>query len=194
MIKNVSQIGESLVGELPENWLLHGPTKRYVDAYHWHDPKVGIVASYTPTEFDVNDHFDVFRGVDQVEAFAQASIVSCGTFSQCKKSNIIPTDLANAFIPTFIQIGSVHFHSYLEVGQTFISIGFIKFFKWRQMVCDGRIYRVPKNIDLDAYFKDFDEQRLRDYDLGEGFTMIAELFDITGRGIKKEILEELQQK
>jgi hypothetical protein len=88
----------------------------------------------------------------------------------------------------------VHFHSYLEVGQTFISIGFIKFFKWRQMVCEGRIYRVPKGLDLDEYFKDFDEERLRNYDLGEGFTHIAELFDITGRGIKREIFEELQQK
>ena len=80
----MSQIGDNLVGDPPGNWLLQGPTKRYVDAYHWHKPDVGIVASYTPTAFDVNDHFDVFRGVDQVEAFAQATIVSCGAFSQCK--------------------------------------------------------------------------------------------------------------
>jgi len=194
MITDVSQIGENLVGDLPENWLLHGPTKRYVDAYHWHNPKVGIVASYTPTAFDVNDHFDIFRGVDQIESFAQASVVSCGAFLQCKKSNITPRMLSEQFIPTFIQVGSVHFHSYLEKGQTFINIGFVKFFKWRQVVCDGRIYRVPKGLDLDAYFKDFDEERLLKYDLGEGFSMIAELFDITGRGIKKEIFEELQQK
>lgn len=194
MINHVSEIGESLVGHSPGDWLLQGPTKRYVTAYHWHKPAIGIVASYTPTEENVHDHFDVFRGVDMVESFAQASVVSCCEFSQCKKSNMTPEDLAHAFIPTFIQIGAVHFHSYLEKGQTFINIGFIKFFKWRQMVCDGRIYRVPKGLDLDAYFKDFDEERLRNYDLGEGFTLIAELNDITGRAIKKEILEELQQK
>lgn len=187
----MSQIGDNLVGDPPGNWLLQGPTKRYVDAYHWHKPHVGIVASYTPTAFDVHDHFDVFRGVDQVEAFAQATIVSCGAFSQCKKSNIIPADLARSFIPTFIEIGSVHFRSYIEKGQTFICVGFIKFFKWRQMVCDGRIYRVPEGLDLDEYFRDFDEERLRNYDLGEGFTLIAILADITGRGIKKEILEAI---
>src|ERR1700761_6267365 len=191
MITDIAQIKDSLVGDPPENWLLQGPSKRYVSAYHWHNPSVGIVASYTPTEFDVHDHFDVFRGVDMVESFAQATVVSCGNFSQCKKSNMIPKELAENFIPTFIQIGSVHFHSYLEKGQTFVNIGFIKFFKWRQMVCDGRIYRVPQGLDLDEYFKNFDEQRLLNYELGEGFTLIAELTDITGRGIKKEIFEQL---
>jgi hypothetical protein len=194
MLADVSKIGKNLVGCPPEDWLVHGPTKRYVDAYHWHNPSVGIVASYTPTEANVHDHFDVFRGVDQIESFAQASIVSCGGFLQCKKSNISPAELADNFVPTFIEVGSVQFRSYLEKGQTFVNIGFIKFFKWRQMVCDGRIYRVPKGIDLDAHFTDFDEQRLRNYDLGEGFVLIAELFAITGRGIKREILEELQQK
>ncbi|MEO6633673.1 MAG: hypothetical protein ABIN13_18170, partial [Mucilaginibacter sp.] len=65
----------NLVGIDPANLLLHGPTKRLVNAYHWHSPNKGIVASYSPTERDVEDHFNVFRGVDQVESFAQATIV-----------------------------------------------------------------------------------------------------------------------
>jgi hypothetical protein len=192
-ITSPDQIKDNLVGEPPEHWLLHGPTKRYVDAYHWHKPNVGIVASYTPTEQNVEDHFDVFRGVDQIESFAQASVVSCGTFLQCKKMDVVPETLAELFVPTFISIGNVNFHSYLEKGQTFVNIGFIKFYKWRQMVCEGRIYRVPQGLDLDAYFNDFDEQRLLAYDIGSEFTLIAELFDITGRGIKRDIFENLQQ-
>jgi hypothetical protein len=185
------ELPDTLVGEPPEQWLLHGPTKRYVDNYHWHHPKVGIVASYTPTAQNVEDHFDIFRGVDQIESFAQASVVSCGAFSECKKLNVIPETLAELFVPTFISIGNVNFHSYLEKGQTFVNIGFIKFYKWRQIVCDGRIYRAPKVLDLDAYFKDFDEERLMKYDIGKEFVLIAELFDITGRGIKKEMFEKL---
>ncbi len=190
-LTSVDQIPETLVGDLPEHWVLHGPKKRYVDNYHWHVPSVGIVASYTPTEHDVEDHFDIFRGVDQVESFAQATIVSQGSFLECKKNNVIPETLAKLFIPTFISIGNVFFHSYLEKGQTFVNIGFIKFYKWRQMVCEGRIYRAPKGMDLDAYFKDFDEQRLRAFDLDPGFVFIAELYDITGRGIKKEMFDKL---
>jgi hypothetical protein len=185
------QIPDTLVGDLPEHWLVHGPKKRYVNNYHWHSPKIGVVASYTPTDFDVEDHFDIFRGVDQVESFAQASIVSQGTFLECKKMNITPEVLSEMLIPTFISIGNVYFHSYLEKGQTFVNIGFIKFYKWRQMVCEGRIYRAPKGLDLDAYFKDFNAERLRAYDIDPGFVLIAELFDITGRGIKKEMLEKL---
>ena len=188
---SVDDIPETLVGDLPEHWLLHGPTKRYVDNYHWHQPNVGIVASYTPTEQNVEDHFDIFRGVDQIESFAQATVVSLGTYLECKKLKVVPETLSEMFVPTFISIGNVFYHSYLEKGQTFVNIGFIKFYKWRQMVCEGRIYRVPKGMDLDAYFKDFDEQRLRAFDLDPGFVFIAELYDITGRGIKKEMFDKL---
>ncbi|RYD90092.1 MAG: hypothetical protein EOP54_24520 [Sphingobacteriales bacterium] len=182
---------ETLVGEKPKYWLLHGPTKRYIDKYHYHSPKVGIVASYTPLARDVKDHFNIFRGVDQVESFAQASVVSCATFLECKKMGILPKELSERFVPTFISIGGVNYHSYLEKGQTFINIGCIKFYKFRQMECDGRIYKVPKGLDLDAYFKDFTDERLLAYDLSSDFKLVAELTGITGRAIKKEIFNSL---
>lgn len=182
---------ETLVGDQPKHWLLHGPTKRLIDHYHYHSPKVGIVASYTPKERDVNDHFGIFRGVDQIESFAQASIASCGTYSQCKKQNCTPADLQDDFVPLFLSIGSVTYHNYLEKGQTFINIGVIKFYKFRQMICDGRIYRVPPGLDLDDYFKDFTDERLLAYDLPKDFKLIAELFDVTGQAIKKEIFNSL---
>jgi len=180
----------NLVGVNPTQMLLHGPTKLLLNAYHWHSPNKGIVASYSPTERDVQDHFGIFRGVDQVEAFAQASVVSCATFLECRKLNCTPEELKNKYIPAFISIGQVNFHNYLEVGDTFISMGNITFYKWRQMVCDGRIYKVPKNIDLDDYFSDFNEERLLKYDISKDFTLVADLYNITGRAIKIELFKK----
>jgi hypothetical protein len=180
----------NLVGVSPTQVLLHGPTKLLLNAYHWHSPNKGIVASYSPTERDVQDHFGVFRGVDQVEAFAQASVVSCATFLECRKLNCTAEELKDKFIPAFISIGQVNFHNYLETGDTFISIGNITFYKWRQMVCDGRIYKTPKNIDLDDYFSDFNEERLLKYDISKDFTLVADLYNITGRAIKIELFKK----
>ena len=180
----------SLVEIKPSEILLHGPTKRLVDAYHWHSPNVGVVASYTPKERDVEDHFGIFRGVDQVEAFAQATIVSCATFLECRKQNFTPDQLKDRFIPAFISIGNVNFHYYLEKGDTFISMGNIKFYKWRQMVCDGRIYKVPAGLNPDEYFKDFTGERLLKYDISKDFKLVAELFDITGRAILIELFKK----
>ena len=173
--------GGTLVGLNPSRVMLHGPTKRLIDAYYWHSPNKGIVAGYAPTERDVEDHFGVFRGVDQIEAFALASIVSCAAFLECRKGNCLPDALKEKFIPAFISVGQVNFHDYLELGDRFISVANIKFFKWRQMTCDGRIYKVPKDLDLDAYFSDFTEERLLNYDISKDFKLVAELFDITGR-------------
>lgn len=181
---------ENLIGALPKDFLLHGDTKRLLDNYHWHEPKIGIAASYTPTAFDVNDHFGVFRGVDQIEAFAQATIVSCATFLECEKQKCTPEDLKTNFIPAFISIGNVYFHNYIQEGDTFVSLGKIKFYKFRQMVADGRIYKVSKDLDLDLYFSDFSETKLDNYELSKDFTLVAELFDITGRALKKEAFKQ----
>ena len=175
----------NLVGVSPKEMLLHGPTKLLVNNYHWHEPKVGIVASYTPNNKDVEDHFGIFRGVDQIEAFAQGTIGSLNPFLECIKQKCTPTQLKDHFIPAFISIGQVHFSNYLEEGDTFVSLGIIKFHKFRQMVADGRIYKTPKGLDLNKYFNNFNETRLREYDLSADFVLVAELFDITGRAIKK---------
>jgi hypothetical protein len=51
---------------------------------------------------------------------------------------------------------------------------------------------VPKDLDLDDYFKDFDEERLLNYDISKDFTLVSELFDITGRAIKIELFKKLK--
>lgn len=181
---------DSLVGIAPNQILLHGPSKLLVDQYHWHLPKVGIVASYSPKAKDTLDHFGIFRGVDQIEAFAQATTVSCATFLEAKKRNCAPIELRDLFVPAFISVGQVYFHHYLTEGDTFISVGQIKFYKFRQMVCDGRIYKVPKGYDLPAYFNDFNEDMLHKYIFSPDFILVAELFDITGRALKKEFFNQ----
>jgi len=175
----------NLIGIAPEKVLLHGPSKLFVHNYHWHDPDKAIVGSYTPNARDVEDHFGVFRGVDQIEAFGQATIGSCVPFLECQKHNCDLIELRDKYIPTFIGLGQVNFHNYVLEGETFISIGHIKFYKFRQMVADGRIYKVPEGLKLDEYFINFDLDRLKNYDLDKEFTLVAEIYDITGRAIKK---------
>jgi len=181
---------ESLVGAIPNQILLHGSSKLLIDEYHWHLPKIGIITSYTPKAKDTIDHFGIFRGVDQIEAFAQATTVSCATFLEAKKRNCDPITLRDHFVPAFISVGQVYFHHPLAENDSFISVGHIKFYKFRQMVCDGRIYKVPNGFNLNAYFKDFTEEMLLNYGLPKDFILVAELFDITGRALKKEIFNQ----
>ncbi len=188
LIEKLGQKMENLVGVLPQNMLLHGPTKLLLNAYHWHNPKVGIVASYTPTAKDVEDHFGIFRGVDQIEAFAQATIVSCATFLECEKQKCDALTLKDKFIPAFISVGQVYFQNYLQQGDTFVSLGHIKFYKFRQIVADGRIYKVAKGLDLNNYFNNFSDESLKNYALSSDFTLVAEFFDITGRALKIDTL------
>ena len=78
----------TLVGMDPAIVLPHGPSKRLVDEYLWHSPGVGVVAAYTPNEWDVMDHFGVFRAVDQVESFGQAVVVSCSAYLDTAKMGL----------------------------------------------------------------------------------------------------------
>ena len=175
---------DNLVGVPPEDVLIHGPTKLLINRYLWHLPNAGIVACYSPTERDVEDHFGVFRGVDQIEAFAQATIVSCGAYLETQKQACSFDELKRNFVPVFISVGQVNFHGYLEQGDVFISIGNIISYKFRQMVCDGRIYKAPAGLNLDDYFSNYNNERLLTYNLSEDFKLIAELAGITGRAIR----------
>lgn len=182
---NLTTRMNNLIGTAPAAVLPHGPKKLYLNSYLWHSPAVGIVASYSPTAADVEDHFGLFRGVDQVEAFAQATIVSCSAFSECIKQQLSYDELKATFYPLFLSIGQVKFHNILREGDVFVSLGYIKFYKFRQMACDGRIYKVPPELDINEYFSHFTEQRLLNYELRDDFVLVAELFDITGKGLKK---------
>lgn len=177
---------KNLLGINPSNIFLHGPKKILVDKFVWHLPDTGIIASYTPTARDVEDHFGIFRGVDQIESFGQATVGSCNAYLECIKLKCDFDYLKANFIPFFVSIGQVNFKSYLEEGDEFISIGKITFFKFRQITCDGRIYKVPKGLDLEAYFKDYTKEQFLNYELSDDFILIAELFDVTGKATRRE--------
>lgn len=176
---------KSLIGISPGTVLVHGDSKRLVDKYHWHVPDVGIVASYSPKEHDVADHFGFFRGVDIIESFAQATTGSCSAYLECKKMQCSFDHLKVTFTPLFLNLGQVNFMNYLELGDTLVCMGQVKFYKFRQMTCDGRVYKAPGGLDLEIYFKDYTEERFLKYDLDESFTLVAELFDVTGKGFRK---------
>src|ERR1700745_3435440 len=133
----------TLVGQDPAIILPHGPTKRLVNEYLWHSPNVGIVASYTPNERDVHDHFGVFRAVDQVESFGQAVVVSCSAFLDAQKMGLSYEDYYKLRNFVFVGIKAVHCHNVIRYGETYVCLGVINFYKYRQMTASGRIYKVP---------------------------------------------------
>lgn len=179
---------KNLLGVDPADILVHGPKKILIDKIHWHLPDTGVVVSYTPKANDVEDHFGVFRGVDQIESFAQA-INGCSTaFFECIKQKCDFEYLKANFTPIFMGIGQVNFKHALREGETFISIGKITFYKFRHITCEGRIYKVPKDLDLDAYFSAYTKEAFLNYDLNDDFTLIAELFEVTGKLTKNETI------
>lgn len=180
---------EDLLTIDPASILLYGPKKLLLDRYVWHSPGVGIIGAYEAKEKDTEDHYEVFRGVDMIEAFAQATIVSMGVYLERSKGKYTDEDLRELFLPLFIGVGNVSFHHYIKKGETFISMGHITFYKFRQMTCDGRIYKVPAGLDLVDYFSNYTDEKLKNYDLGPDFKLVANLEGITGRAMKKETLK-----
>ncbi len=179
---------ESLVGQDPGLVLPHGPSKLLVDEYLWHMPNAGIVAAYTPKEPDVRDHFGVFRAVDQVESFGQATAVSCSAFLDTNKMNIGYKEYYKERNFVFLSIEKVLCHNFIRLNERYICIGIITFYKFRQMATSGRIYKVATGLDLKNYFKSFTEEALRDFKLSVDFELVTEIEKVVSKGIKIEKL------
>ncbi len=175
---------DSLVGISPDIALPHGPSKIYIDEFLWHSPEVGVVAAYTPTEEDILDHFNIFRAADQIESFGQATIFACNSFITCKKKNLTFNKVYKEFAFVFLSLSSMKSRSIITLGDTFITIGHIKFCKFKQMTVEGRLYKVLKGIQLKEYFKDFTDNRILNYELSPDFQLVAEFNDLTGKGVK----------
>jgi hypothetical protein len=178
---------ENLVGANPSEVLPHGETKRLVDAYYWHLPTVGIIAGYTPKPRDVHDHFGVFRGVDQVESFGQACVVSCSVFLDAMKMGLAYQDYYKQRNFVFVGVDKVHCHGFIRKGETYICAGIIQHYKFRQMTVSGKIFKLKQLIDLPAYFAQFTEAQLKNYDFDANyFEMVFEIHNIVGQGIKND--------
>ncbi len=179
---------ESLVGQDPGLVLPHGPSKLLVNEYLWHVPNAGIVATYTPKEQDVRDHFGVFRAVDQVESFGQATAVSCSAFLDTNKTGIGYKEYYKERNFVFMSIEKVLCHNFVRLNERYICIGIITFYKFRQMATSGRIYKVVTDLDLKNYFKSFTEEQLRNFTLAQDFVLVTEIEKIISKGIKIEKL------
>lgn len=177
---------ETLVGANPAEVLPHGETKRLVDHYLFHAPTVGVVASYMPKERDVLDHFGVFRGVDMVESFGQAAVVSTSVFLDAIKTNVDYKTYYQNRNFVFVGVEKVHCHGFIRCGEPYVCLGVINHYKFRQMTVSGRIYKTTPDIDLGEYFSHFTEERLRNYDVDDRFTMVFEIQNIVGQGIRND--------
>ena len=177
---------ETLVGKDPREVLPHGPTKLLVDQFLWHHPEVGVVAAYTPKLRDVEDHFGVFRGVDQVESFGQAAVVAPTVFLDAAKTGVGFAEYYQTRNVVFAGVGQVYCHHFIRQGETFVCLGNIGQYKFRQMTVSGRIYKIAGGVDLQKYFAGFTAERLRNYDLDERFVKVFEIRDIIGKGIKTD--------
>ena len=71
-----------------EQVLPHGSSKRLIEKILWHTPKLGSIGAYTPSPEDVKDHFGIFRGADQIECLAQASVVPLLAYNESNKLNL----------------------------------------------------------------------------------------------------------
>jgi hypothetical protein len=176
----------SLVGIDPKEILPHGPTKIYIDGVIWHEPEFGIIAYYTPREKDTLDHFGVYRGADQIESFGQATVVAMNAFLVCKTKNIGLAEMYKSYNFVFAEIGSVTCRAFLRTNETFIVVGFIDSYKFRQMKCSGAIYKMPGGFDLINGFNGYPGEKLKNNELPEGFELVTVFNGLIGRGIKLE--------
>lgn len=189
-IRGTHPSSSSLLGLEPATVLSHGPTKLLVDRYLWYAPHLGAISCYTPTETDVRDHFGLFRGVDQVESFAQGTLASCCSLMEADKQGKTLAQIKEDFNSVFLEIGRVIFHKTLSVGETFIAVGQITFYKFRQMSMNGKIFKVPPLIDLDAFFAQFTDEDFTSYNLAPEFELVTELQGIVGKAVKINQLKQ----
>ena len=174
---------ECLTEIAPTDILQHGPTKMYVDHFLWFSPEIGAAAAYRPTEGDVKDHFDVFRGVDQVESFAQGTAVAACTFLESQKRGLSLPEFQDNWNIAFLGVEQVKLHKFLRKGEVFVSLAQIDFYRFRQMTVSGKTYRVPGDLDLRTYFESYTETAFKTYQLPADFELIGEI-----EGLKVSVL------
>ena len=54
------------------------------------------------------------------------------------------------------------------------------------MTASGRMYKVPGDLDLQAYFASLDKEKILQYQLDPAFLLVTEFEGLIGRGIKVE--------
>jgi len=182
---------KNLVGLSPQIALPHGPSKIYLDAFLWHYSDIGVVAVYTPKEKDTQDHFGIFRGADQIEAFGQASVVAANAFISCKKKEMSFSELYEHYNFVFMSMGEAICKSFIKLGDTAVIHAHFVDYKFRQMTATGKIYKAAKNFDVEDYYKNYSKEDFLENKTPADFEEVAEFKNLKGRGIKNTLLETI---
>ena len=175
---------KSLVGISPHTALLHGPSKTLVDTFLWHNPDIGIIASYTPKERDTHDHFGVYRASDQMESFGLASVVAANAFLSCRKKNISFKELYVNYNFIFMKIEEIICKSFIKLGETLVIYAYFEDYKFRQMTASGKIFKTNTEFDLQEYYKSYTDKQFLAGKIDKSFVEVTELKNLVGRGIK----------
>lgn len=178
-------IDNLLVGKAPEEVLIFGPSKMFIDEYLWFEEKMGIAVAYQVKEEDTKGHFGILRGVDMIEIFGQAGTSAC-TALEGKKQNKTRDELAENFRFVFLGVDECRFSGMAKAGETLICFGKILSYRFRQMTLDGSLYKVPDDFDYHQFFEGFSELDFQIEALPDAFTKIADFKNLSGRAIKLE--------
>lgn len=168
----------------PNDILLHGPTKIYLDEHLWFYPSTGIVGSYQVQRKDVRDHFDVFRGVDMIESAGQTGVSACSMLFSQKEKEPVP-ELQKRFIMAFLGLGNAVFHDFVSVGETLINICPIHQYKFRQIRFSATVYKTKNLEEAIEYFNKLKEEEFLNKAVPSSFSKVAEFANFTGRAVNR---------
>ncbi len=171
-----------------EQVLPHGSSKRLIEKILWHTPKLGSIGAYTPSPEDVKDHFGIFRGADQIECLAQASVVPLLAYNESNKLNLSFEEYFKEFVILGAGVGKVVMHHFLKEGEQFVALGKISFYRFRQMIVDGKIFKVPESINLQHYFSTYPSEDFEKLQLDPDFTLVSDFKDLVGRAMRRSQL------
>ncbi|MEN0002745.1 MAG: hypothetical protein AAF798_01330 [Bacteroidota bacterium] len=184
----MSRADNLIVGKGPEEVLIYGKPMLFVDEYLWFEPACGIVTVYQVKEKDVKDHFNIFRGVDMLEACGQAGISAC-TVLECQKAGKSRDELKKIFRFVFLGVDRSRFFDYAKEGDVLIAIGNITSYRFRQMTLDSTLYKVAPNFDYQNYFQNYSIADFNDKVVPTAFTPMATFENMVGRAIKLQKLK-----
>ncbi|MEO1259518.1 MAG: hypothetical protein AAFZ15_12005 [Bacteroidota bacterium] len=176
-------IDNLLVGKTPEEVLIFGPNKMFIDEYLWFEENAGIVVAYQVKEHDTEGHFGILRGVDMIEIFGQAGTSAC-TALEGKKQNKTRDELAENFRFVFLGVDQCRFSGMAKAGEILICFGKIRSYRFRQMTLDGSLYKVPNDFDYHHFFNSFSEVDFQKEALPDTFSEVANFKKLSGRAIK----------
>ncbi|MBI1223490.1 MAG: hypothetical protein GC180_12880 [Bacteroidetes bacterium] len=172
----------SWISKRPNEILIHGPSKLYIDKYLWFDPTEGIISCYTTQSKDTADHFDIFRGVDIIESAGQTGVSACAIMESVKQDKSID-ELKKHFRLAFVGMGKARFHGFVKVNETLLNVCKIHQHKFRQMLISSKVYKAPAGMDVAEYFKELRIEKIDQLQVPEGFMLVAEMEDMIGRSV-----------